>query len=78
VGGFATQLLLSGTPSQVLSLWAVNDNSTAEIMVDFHRSFREGFSKTHALRFAMLKAMKKKEYADPYYWAPFVLMGGTQ
>ncbi len=81
VGGFATQLLLSGTPSQILTLWAVNDYSTAEIMIDFHRLFREGFSKTHALRFAMLKAIQNKkrtQYVEPYYWAPFVLMGGAQ
>ena len=81
LGGFATQLLLSGTSSQILTLWAVNDNSTAKIMLDFHRSFRDGFSKTHALRFAMLKAIQnkdRKEYTEPYYWAPFVLMGGTQ
>jgi CHAT domain-containing protein len=29
----------------------------------------------------MLKAIQNKqhpEYAEPYYWAPFVLMGGTQ
>jgi CHAT domain-containing protein len=81
LGGFATQLILAGVPSQILTLWAVNDNSTAEIMIDFHREFRSGNSKTHALRFAMLKAIQNKqhpEYAEPYYWAPFVLMGGTQ
>jgi CHAT domain-containing protein len=81
VGGFATQLILSGTPSQILSLWLVDDKSTAKIMVDFHSSFRDGFPKTHALRSAMLKALQNRqhpEYAEPYYWAPFVLLGGTQ
>jgi CHAT domain-containing protein len=76
VAGFSTQLILAGNPSQVVSLWGVDDTSS-EIMVDFHRELRRGQSKTHALRDAMLKALSTDRYKDPYYWAPFTLVGDT-
>jgi CHAT domain-containing protein len=78
IAGFSTELILSGTPSQVVSLWRVNDKSTSEIMIDFHLGLRKGESKTHALHEAMLKAMKSDNHIDPYYWAPFILSGNTQ
>jgi CHAT domain-containing protein len=77
IAGFSTQLILAGNPSQVVSLWGVDDSSTSEIMVDFHRELRRGQSKTHALRDAMLKALSTNRYKDPYYWAPFTLVGDT-
>jgi CHAT domain-containing protein len=78
VAGFSTQLILSGNPSQIVSLWLVNDGSTSQIMINFHRALLRGESKTHALREAMLKTMKTDKYKDPYYWAPFTLIGNTQ
>lgn len=78
VAGFSTELILSGTPSQIVSLWSVNDESTSKIMIDFHLGLRQGESKTHALREAMLKSMKSDNHIDPYYWAPFILSGNTQ
>ena len=62
----------------VVSLWAINDNSSAEIMIDFHRGLLQGKSKPSALRQAMITAMKTKKYADPYYWAAFTLIGNTR
>jgi CHAT domain-containing protein len=78
INGFSSKLILSGNPSQVLSLWPVNDESTHQLMVDFHRNLFKGKSKTYSLRQAMLDTMKNKKYADPYYWAPFTLIGNTQ
>jgi CHAT domain-containing protein len=78
VGGFSTQLISSGNPSQIVSLWSVSDESTTQIMVDFHHDLHGGESKIYALRKAMLKAMKTSNYSEPYYWAPFILSGNTQ
>jgi CHAT domain-containing protein/tetratricopeptide (TPR) repeat protein len=77
VAGFATQLILAGNPSQVVSLWGVDDSASSQIMIDFHRELRRGQSKTHALRDAMLKALSTNQYADPFYWAAFTLVGDT-
>ena len=78
IASFSTMLINSGNPTQVVSLWAINDNSSAEIMIDFHRGLLQGKSKPSALRQAMITAMKTKKYADPYYWAAFTLIGNTR
>jgi CHAT domain-containing protein len=76
INGFSSQLMLSGNPTQVVSLWPVQDDSTRQIMTDFHKNLLNGQSKSHALRQALLKGMNK--YKDPYYWAAFMLVGNAQ
>jgi CHAT domain-containing protein len=76
IASFSSKLITSGNPTQVVSLWAINDNSTTEIMVNFHGNSLQGESTTQALRQSMLKAMKAN--IEPYYWAPFTLIGNTQ
>ena len=65
--------LYAGAPSIVVSLWAVHDRSTCEIMESFYRRLAGGDDKRAALRNAELEALER--YGHPYYWAPFVLMG---
>jgi CHAT domain-containing protein len=71
--GLARGFLYAGTPSLVVSLWTVNDRSTAQLMRCFYRGLQDGLSKARALRDAMLEV--KASFPHPYYWAPFVLMG---
>jgi len=44
-------------------------------MVEFYSQLAAGKSNAAALQAAQLKVMKQPEYAHPYYWAAFVLMG---
>ncbi|RMG55320.1 MAG: CHAT domain-containing protein, partial [Acidobacteria bacterium] len=71
--GFMRGFLSAGAASLVMSLWVVNDRSTAELMTCFYRGLRQGFSKRAALRRAQLEI--KRRYPHPYYWAPFILTG---
>lgn len=71
--GLTRGFLYAGTPSLVVSLWRVNDDSTAEIMERFYRALLAGDSKPASLREAMLAV--KERHPHPYYWAPFLLMG---
>jgi CHAT domain-containing protein len=71
--GLMRGFLYAGVPSLVVSLWAVNDTSTADFMGAFYSRLKEGRSKRDALREAQLAT--KEKYANPYFWAPFVLMG---
>lgn len=71
--GLARGFLYAGTPSLVVSLWMVNDRSTAQLMRRFYQGLRDGLSKAAALRNAMLEV--KAEFPHPYYWAPFILLG---
>ncbi len=71
--GLARGFLYAGIPSLVVSLWTVNDRSTAQLMRHFYMGLNERLSKSHALRTAIMKV--KEEFPHPYYWAPFILLG---
>jgi hypothetical protein len=71
--GLARGFLYAGTPSLVVSLWTVNDRSTAQLMRRFYAALQRGVSKSRALQEAVLEV--KSAFPHPYYWAPFILMG---
>jgi CHAT domain-containing protein len=74
--GLAGVAVRSGARSTLATLWSVNDRSTAELMAEFYRQFTETrVSKAQALREAQQFLLKNPEYAHPYYWAPFILVG---
>ncbi len=71
--GLARGFLYAGTPSLVVSLWTVNDRSTAQLMRRFYEALQRGASKARALQEATLEI--KAAFPHPYHWAPFILMG---
>jgi len=75
VVGLSWALFVAGAPAQVLSQWAVDDGSTAQLMKIFYTSLKAGKPKGVALRGASLSLMKDGKHAHPFYWAPFVLIG---
>jgi CHAT domain-containing protein len=73
--GLTWALFVAGAPTQVVSQWAVNDQSTATLMKKFYAQLKSGQFKGAALRNAELEMMRDDTYAHPFYWAPFILMG---
>ncbi len=74
--GLAGLAVRSGARSTLATLWSVNDESTANLMVEFYQQLTQfQLSKTEALRQAQLKLLESSEYQHPYYWAPFVIIG---
>ncbi len=71
--GLVRGLLQAGAQSLVLSLWDVHDESTKQFMLNFYRSLQNAESKAIAMREAMLAV--REDWAHPYYWAPFLLIG---
>lgn len=71
--GLARGLLHAGARSLLLSLWDVQDATTAEFMTQFYSLMAQGHSKAKALRFTMLDM--KLRYPHCYQWAPFILVG---
>jgi CHAT domain-containing protein len=65
--------MYAGTPSVVVSLWNVNDESAADLMIRFYRNLQTGKSKSEALRQAQLETINDNGF--PFFWAPFVLVG---
>jgi CHAT domain-containing protein len=73
--GLSWAFFVAGVPTTVASQWSVESASTTELMLEFHRNLERHKSKAEALRQAMLKLLKSKEYNRPFYWAGFVVVG---
>jgi CHAT domain-containing protein len=74
--GLTRAFMYAGTPSVMVSLWSVSDISTSILMGEFYKNLiKNKLSKTDALRKAQLTLMRDNNYAHPFYWAPFVLIG---
>jgi CHAT domain-containing protein len=80
--GLSWALFVAGSPTAVVSQWKVESASTTRLMVEFHRQLKTGMespeskmSKAQALQQAALKLLHSRQYAHPFYWAGFVLVG---
>ncbi|HEY9125312.1 MAG TPA: CHAT domain-containing protein, partial [Bacteroidales bacterium] len=70
--GLSRAFIYAGTPSIVVSLWSVADEPTAKLMTYFYENLKSNPANV-ALALAERKLMKT--YKEPYFWAPFVLIG---
>ncbi len=74
--GLSRSLISAGVPSAIVSLWAVPDAPTAELMAEFYRQLQQAPDKAIALRRAMLVTMK--QHPLPRDWAAFTLIGEAE
>jgi CHAT domain-containing protein/Tfp pilus assembly protein PilF len=65
-------------PLVVASLWAVDSDSTKDLMINFHKLRRRGLSSAVALRQAQIEMLRgqHKGYQHPYHWSSFIAIGG--
>ncbi len=71
--GLTRAVLGAGSRALVASLWAANDDTTADFMTRFYATLRAGQGRAASLREAAL-AIRERE-PHPYFWAPFILVG---
>ena len=76
--GISGAALKARARSVVGTLWPVADEAAQQIMVSFYGSLQGGASKTEALRQAQQKLLQQPQYRNPFYWAPFSLVGAWQ
>ena len=58
------------------SLWSVSDEATAQLMSTFYQALKTpGLGKAKALQQAEIKLLKQKEFNNPSFWSPFILVG---
>jgi len=68
--------MYAGAERIVVSLWAVADDSTSELMQNYYRKILETDSNpAKAMRETQLEMIQSNNYNSPYYWAPFVFQG---
>jgi len=77
VMGLTRGFMYAGAPSVGVSLWSVDDTSTALLMSDFYKFLfrKDGPRAAGSLRAARLNMIAARTYSSPYYWAPFVMVG---
>lgn len=71
--GLVRGLLYAGSQGVLVTLWDVNDVSTAEAMGLFYEALNSKINKAVALRQAATAI--RRAYPHPFHWAPFVLVG---
>jgi CHAT domain-containing protein len=76
--GLARAFLAAGAPVVVASLWSVDSEATAELMVALHRRRVAGDSAAEALRGAQAEMIRHPDarLRHPFYWAAFAAIGG--
>ncbi|NEQ96238.1 MAG: CHAT domain-containing protein [Cyanothece sp. SIO2G6] len=75
VVGLSRSFLTAGVNHVVVSLWAVDDDSTAALMTEFYRQLQTEDNVAIALRHAMLAT--RSQYSRPSDWAAFTLFSQT-
>ena len=70
--GLPRAFKLAGAKMVLCSLWDVDDEATALLMISFYRSYMKHGSAHKALQEA--QNIVKEAYPDPYYWAGFILL----
>jgi CHAT domain-containing protein len=68
--GLAGVALRSGVKNVLASFWAIEDQATSELIVDFYRHLEKGMSKAKALQNAQITHLHKGSYITQ--WAAFV------
>lgn len=75
--GLTRAFFYAGAEQVVISLWPVEDRSTRELMTTFYRRLRST-TPADALREAKLELAATPGFEHPFYWAPFVIVGGYE
>ena len=74
--GLTGVAIKAGAQSTVGSLWAINDEATAQFIGYFYEQLiQPGTTRAAAMRAAQLQMLNNPDYRHPIYWAPYVLLG---
>ena len=73
LGGLTRAMIYAGSRSLVVSHWSIESDSAVRLMTGF---FAAGASSmAQALRQSQAALQAEAQYAHPYFWAPFTLVG---
>ncbi|MEN8130296.1 MAG: CHAT domain-containing protein, partial [Pseudomonadota bacterium] len=77
--GLAGIAVKAGARSVLATLWAISDETAAELIPQFYRNLKNDdppMSKAQALQQAQLKIIKTpSKFQHPFFWAPYLLIG---
>ena len=73
--GIPYALTLAGNQNTVMSLWKVEDESTAEFSKAFFEKLSRGVPQVKALNDTKREFLRQKKYNSPSVWSAFLLYG---
>lgn len=74
--GLAGVAIQSGARSAIASLWLVDTIGSSVLMEQFYEGIGQGLNQAEALQQAQVTLLNSTSFSHPFYWAPFVLVGG--
>ncbi len=77
IEGLNRAFFYAGASSLLMSLWAVNDQATCQLMERFYTHLRSADCLRSALRKTKLELIESDALSHPYYWAGFIASGKT-
>jgi CHAT domain-containing protein/tetratricopeptide (TPR) repeat protein len=75
VNGLAGQFRRAGVETLIASLWSVSDAGTLALMTALYAALAKGEDIGRALQTAQRQLLGSKDYAHPFFWAPFIVVG---
>ena len=77
--GLESAFQYTGCPALLTSTWAIDDQASSAIIIDFFEFLNKGFSKTEALALTKRKYLREADpaFAHPFYWAGLRLTGNA-
>jgi len=73
--GLAWAATYAGASAVMASLWPVNDRAARLMAHSLYRHWAGDVTLMQAYRLAMLELHEESWAANPFFWAPFVLIG---
>ncbi len=80
VMNLARGFINAGCSSTLMSMWSVDDCTTADLMLLFYKGIKNGLQKDEALQKAKIEYLEtaNKTKLHPYYWAAFIPFGDME
>ncbi|MBI2787129.1 MAG: CHAT domain-containing protein [Elusimicrobia bacterium] len=74
VMGLGRAFQYAGAKNVLVSLWSVAEKSTTRYTAEYFSALKDGRTQREAAKAARTK-IRDDGYDDPFYWAPFIVMG---
>ena len=74
IKGLQSAFKKAGARTLVLTLWSVNDRATAAFTKYLFTYLNKGKTKRVAFELAIRDMRNSREFRDPVYWAPFIML----
>lgn len=78
IEGLSRAFFYAGASAVMMSLWAVDDQASSQLMERFYTHLRDAESITQALQETKQEMIQSGTLAHPFYWAGYVLSGQAE